>query len=112
MKIDGKDAEDYLKSQPKDQVKSALKTTTTVLMALEFIVVVGFYIFLRQYASLHYAEIWMLIMYAWALKSSADAMESKIAMELEKSNGDKSKEKNNRQSKDIEECNDKDSSSN
>ena len=102
MNVDGKSPEDYLKSQPKDKVKAMISSTANVMMVIEFICVVGIYIALKTYASLSYAELWMLVMYAWTLKSSTNTLEEHTLKRLEDKNED------NTQSKTIEECNDKD----
>ena len=73
-----------MKSFPKEKVESAIKSALTALMAIEFICVVGIYLLLRTYVSFNYAEIWMIVMYAWTLKSMVDMYEKKSMKQLQK----------------------------
>ena len=97
-----------LKSFPKEKVELVIKSTMTALMAIEFICVVGIYLLLRTYMSFNSAEIWMIVMYAWTLKSMADMYEKKSMKQLQKA----SKNELEKTDKENKECTGKDNTSN
>jgi len=67
--------EDFLKTQPREKIESSFKAAMTIVMVCKFVFAVGVYIALRTYASLHFAELWMLGVYATTLKKLIDLAE-------------------------------------
>lgn len=68
--------EDKLKSfwtnKSKEEAEKAFDIAMTVLMVVEFIVVVSIFFFLRMHVSLLWADTWLIIVYAFSLKGRVD----------------------------------------
>ena len=68
--------EDKIKSfwanKSREEVETAFDIAMTVLMVVEFIVVVSIFFFLRMRVSLLWADTWLIIVYAFSLKGRVD----------------------------------------
>ena len=68
--------EDTLKSfwanKSKEEAEKAFDIAMTVLMVVEFIVVVSIFFFLRMHVSLLWADTWLIVVYAFSLKGRVD----------------------------------------
>ena len=68
--------EDKIKSfwanKSREEAEKAFDIAMTVLMVVEFIVVVSIFFFLRMRVSLLWADTWLIIVYAFSLKGRVD----------------------------------------
>ena len=82
---------DYLKSQPKDKIVSAVNFAILCLFAIEFLGTIGIYIALKVWTSQIWAELWMLIAFGYALKNELN-LTKQIILDEVLSNNKKEKE--------------------
>lgn len=68
--------EDTLKSfwanKSREEAEKAFDIAMTVLMVVEFVVVVSIFFFLRMHVSLLWADTWLIAVYALSLKGRVD----------------------------------------
>ena len=68
--------EDKIKSfwanKSREEAEKAFGIAMTVLMAIEFAVVIGIFFFLRMHVSLLWADTWLIAAYALSLKGRVD----------------------------------------
>ena len=59
-------------NKSKEEAEKAFDIAMTVLMVVEFIVVVSIFFFLRMHVSLLWADTWLITVYALSLKGRVD----------------------------------------
>ena len=68
--------EDKLKSfwtnKSKEEAEKAFDIAMTVLMVVEFVVVISIFFFLRMHVSFLWADTWLIVVYAFSLKGRVD----------------------------------------
>ncbi len=61
--------------KPIDEVKKAFSTALSIVMVLEFAVVLGVFVLLKAFASQFLADVWMVLVFAVVLKCNIDLVQ-------------------------------------
>ena len=78
---------DFWKDKTDEEIDAAFRTSTNIIMAVEFLCTIGIYFFLKHYTALHWAELWMLVVYGYLLKRNVDLVEPIARKKMEEKIG-------------------------
>lgn len=81
-------------NRTKEDAEKAFNRALTIVMLLEFVGTMAIYMLLRTYASFMWAETWLVIVYAFTLKSCIDLLAPSLKEKLMERIGYGKKEEN------------------
>lgn len=99
MDIDSK-VKEMFGNTPAEDIKHAFSNALNIIMLVEFMLALGVFMFLKAFVSQLWADVWIIVCFALALKSSIDLVQPQVVKNVLETLG-KSEEASSEKQKDT-----------